>query len=81
MDGRPGRRGRGRGAEYGLEDVQADYEEVADGFAATAEAFNAWLATESGSPESDEAWTDFIDSMTEAITLSADLTTTVEDAG
>jgi hypothetical protein len=65
----------------GMEDVQADYEEVADGFAATADAFNAWLATESGSPESDDAWTEFIDSMTEAITLSADLTTTVEDAG
>ena len=55
----------------GIEDVQADYEEVADSFAATAEAFNAWLATESGSAESDEAWTDFIDSMTEAIPFPA----------
>ncbi len=65
----------------GMEDVQADYEDVADAFATTADNFNVWLGTESGSAESDDAWTEFVDSMTGAITLSAELSTTVEDAG
>ncbi len=65
----------------GMEDVQADYEDVADAFATAADNFNAWLATDSGSDESDDAWADFTDSLIEATSLSAELTETIEDAG
>ena len=66
----------------GMEDVQAEYEDVADAYATTADNFNAWLETD---PEdeaaSDEAWTAFTDSLAEATELSATLDETIADAG
>jgi hypothetical protein len=65
----------------GMEEVQEAYEETADAYATVVDNFDAWLATDAETTESEEAFQEFIDSLTEAMELSDTLDGLLADEG